>query len=65
MSSTGFHDKSILECILTNAADIIWALMWENLYSVFSKKQRGNNAFVIRILENIISKLATGEISIF
>ena len=38
--------------------------MRKPVFGVF-EKQRGNKAFVIRILENIISKLATGEISIF
>ena len=53
---------------------MIWASTRENLSSMFVNNKGADqtalsrsliSAFVIRLLESIISKLATGEISIF
>ena len=44
---------------------IIWALTRENLSSGVCDQQSLISAVVIRILEGIISELATGEISFF
>ena len=53
---------------------MIWALTRESLFSEFVKNKDADkpawmssliSALVIHILESIISKLATGEISIF
>ena len=52
----------------------MWALTRENLSSVFANNKGADqpahprsltNTFVIRLLESILSRLATNEISIF
>ena len=60
--------------LVSIAVDFIWASTWENLSSGVCKNKGADqpahmcsliSAFVIRLLESSISKLATGEISYF